>query len=167
MTSTCTCLQRPSSEDSCDELWIPCRSERYRLRKTCAAFGHVPVKYFVMKNGWNAESRVFDQPFLNCVGEQCALAWTLLLPLPRNLSDTIFHYFRSLVRREVTAVRRKICLRVDLRSSSPKTRQLRNLFLERHSREQISHPTFDRKARILIGGTIFLCVFVSDFQAEY
>ncbi len=93
MTAARTCFQCSGCEDFGDELRIPGRSERDWLRKTRAALSHVPVKYFVVKNCGNAESRVFDQPFLNRVGKRRSLARILSFSLSRDLANAVLHDF--------------------------------------------------------------------------
>jgi hypothetical protein len=110
----------------------------------------VPVKYFVVKNCGDAESRVFDEPLLNRVGKFCSLAWIFLFSLARDLSNAMFHDFRGFFRREVSAVCFEITWRLDLWATTPKTSQLCDFFFERHSRKQIGNPPFDWQTRILV-----------------
>ena len=156
MTAARACFECSGGEDFGDELRVPRGRERNRLRKTRTALGHVSVQYLVVKNRGNAESRVFEQPFLHGVGKRRALAWIFTFSLPRDLADAIFHDFGGFGRREVTAIGSEICLRIDLRPVAPKTSQLRDLFFERHPREQIGDALFDRKTRVLIIRTIIL-----------
>src|SRR5688572_8182095 len=150
MTATRACFECSGGEDFGDELRIPSRSERDRLRKTRTAFRHVTVQYLVVKNRGNTESRVFEQPLLNGVGKRRALAWILALSLPRDLANAVFHDLSGFGWIEGATIGCEICLRIDLRSRAPKTRQLRDLFFERHPGEQISDAPFNRKTRILV-----------------
>ncbi len=156
LTSASACLHGACREDLRDELRIPRGSQRDRLRKTRAALGHVSVQYLVMKNRGNTESRVFEQPFLHGVGERRTLARILAFSLPRDLANTVFHHLGGFGRIEVTTIGCEICLRIDLRPAAPETSQLRDLFFERHSREQIGDAPFNRKTRILVIRTIIL-----------
>jgi hypothetical protein len=103
----------------------------------------VTVENFVVKDCWNTESWVIDQPFLNGVGEGLAFAWSFAFSLPRDLADTVLHHFRGFCGREVAAIGGEIRLRVDLRATRPQTRQLRDLFFERHSRQEIGDASFN------------------------
>ena len=116
------------------------------------------MKYLVVKNRRNTESRVLNEPLLNGVGKHGARARIFLFPLPRNLADAMFHNLRGLGRREVTTVSGEVCLRFHLRPGAPETRQLRNLFFEGHSRKQIGDAPFNRKTRVLVIRSVFLRV---------
>src|ERR1041385_2677356 len=104
LTSARTRFHCSGGENLRDKLRIPGGGECYWLRKTRAALGHVAVKYFVMKNRRNAESRVLDQPFLHSVGKHGALTRTFSFSLSRNLPDAVLHDFGGLRRIEVAAV---------------------------------------------------------------
>src|SRR6185503_12349576 len=127
MTAARACFECSGGENFGDELRIPRGCERDRLRKTRTAFGHVSVQYLIVKNRGNAESSIFEQPFLNRVSERCALARILAFSLPRDLADTVFHHLGGFGRIEVPTVSGEICLRIDLRPATPETSQLRDL----------------------------------------
>src|SRR5262245_47669361 len=93
LTPASTRLQRPRRKDSANEFRIPCGRECDWLRKAGAALGHVPVKYFVVKNHRDTESGVLDEPFLNCVRKLGSFARVLKLSLSRYLADAVFHDF--------------------------------------------------------------------------
>jgi hypothetical protein len=83
--------------------------------------GHVPVKYLVVKNGRDTESRVFEQPFLNVVRKLRSGAWILSLSLTRYLADAVLHHLGGFGWRKVAAIGGKVCLRIYLRAVGPKT----------------------------------------------
>jgi len=70
--------------------------------------------------------------------------------LSRDLADAVLHDLRGFCGREVTAIGREICLRIDLRSIGPQAGQLRDLLFERHARQEIGNSSIDWKARILV-----------------
>ena len=104
MAATSACFLGGGGEHSVDEFRIPRCRERNRLRKTRAALSHVAVKNFVVKDRGDAEPRVFNQPLLRGVGEDCAVARAFLFPLSRDLADAVFHYLSGFFGREVSAI---------------------------------------------------------------
>ena len=108
------------------------------------------VKYFVVKNRWDSESRVFDQPFLNCVGKLRSLARILPFSLSRDLADAVLHHFGRFGGREIAAVSGKVCLRIYLWAATPKTDELRDFFFKRHPRNQIGDASFNWQTRVLV-----------------
>src|SRR5215216_494632 len=104
MTAARACFECAGSENFADKLRVPGRSERDWLRKTRTALGHVSVQYLVVKNSGNAEPRVFEQPFLNGVGEGRAFAWIIAFSLSRDLADAVFHHLGGFGRGELAAI---------------------------------------------------------------
>src|SRR5687767_461298 len=166
MTSAGTRLQGSGGEDFCDELRIPRSRQGYWLRETCAALRHVSVKYLVVKNRRDSESRVFDQPFLNRVGKLCSLARIFPFSLPCDLADTVLHDFRRPGRREIAAISGKVCLRIYLGTVGPKTDELRDFFFKCHPRDQIGDAAFNWQARILVIRKLFLRIHVGNRERK-
>src|SRR5678815_2362562 len=149
-------FKRPGGKNFCDEIRIPGTGECDWLRETGTSFGHMAVQNLVMKDRGNPQTCVFNQPPLRRVCKDSSFARSFLLTLSRDLPDPVFHYLRRFFRREVSAIGCEVCQSTFLRPIDPKTRQLRNLFFQRHAREKIGHAFFDRKARVLIVGDFFL-----------
>ena len=108
-------------KDFADEIRIPTTGERYWLRETRAPLGHVAVQYFIMKDRGDAQPTVFNEPLLDCIGEDGSLTRTLSFSLSRNLPDSVFHDQARFLGREIPAVIRKIRLRAHQRSFGPET----------------------------------------------
>src|SRR5689334_15810124 len=91
LTTARACFQSGGSEHVVDQLEVPTRGERDRLRKTGAALGHVTVQDLVVEDSGNAEARVFDEPLLHGVGKLGAFARAFVFLLARDLADAVFH----------------------------------------------------------------------------
>jgi hypothetical protein len=56
----------------------------------------VSVKNLIVKHRGYAETRVFNEPFLNGVGEGGSFSGSFALALASNLPDTVFHHLLCL-----------------------------------------------------------------------
>ena len=158
VTAVRASFERGGGEDSVDEVCIPTAGECNRRRETRSLRSHEAVQNLVVEDSRDAKARLLNEPLLQSVGEDGSLARVFALALARNLPDAILHHQPSLLRREVAARRRKVCLRIDLRLVSPETDELRDLLFESHPAQQIRHAPLDRQARILIIRHLRLCL---------
>ena len=150
-----------------DQFGIECRAQTDRLRKTRRADGRVAVQAFLVKNHRNAEPRMFDEKFLDRVGQFRRFAGIFAdagvarhaagVAGAADLSDAmaVFESCLAFLKSKLPAA-----------SSSfvgfflPDAHHLRGLFFQRHARQQILHAPRSRRGGIFVkgncGGRFFL-----------
>jgi hypothetical protein len=119
----------------------------------------VAVQTFLVKNDGDAEPRMFDEKFLDCVGEFRRFARIFSdagirrraagVARTTDLSDAVTFFKAALA---FSKSKLPLESRNFVVFFLPDAHHLRGFFLERHAREQIFHAFLGRKARQLVGG---------------
>src|SRR5262249_7843038 len=124
-------------EDVMHQSRIPSGRKRNRLRIGRSLGRSVAVQTLLLEEDGDSQTRVFDDPLLQCVGELCHFSGSAVLAGARHLAQAIFQKKSSTIRQKFAILADKQQrLVMDNASVLPAPTELRDLFLQRHTSQQ-------------------------------